>query len=83
MPMAPATIARNTSRSNGVSSSVSSGTSIHSAPRMTGVITGRAGYRESVHPLQVRRRFQLEGGAVVADHRNACLRRPTISTPLG
>jgi hypothetical protein len=50
---------------------------------MTGVITGRAGYRELVDPLRVRRRFQLEGGAVVADHRKACLRWPTISTPLG
>src|SRR5829696_5997732 len=42
MPMAPAKIARNTKKSNGVSSSVSGGTSIHCAAKMTGVTARRA-----------------------------------------
>lgn len=42
MPMAPAKITRNTKNSNGVSSSLSGGTSIHSAAKMTGVTAGRA-----------------------------------------
>ena len=41
MPMTPARIARNTKKSNGVSSSVTGGTNIHCAAQMTGV-TARA-----------------------------------------
>ena len=42
MPTAPAKIARNTKKSNGVSSSVSGGSSIHCAAKMTGVTARRA-----------------------------------------
>jgi hypothetical protein len=42
MPMTPARIARNTKKSNGVSSSVTGGTNIHCAAQMTGVTARRA-----------------------------------------
>ena len=76
MPMAPAKITRNTKNSNGVSSSLSGGTSIHSAAKMTGVTARRAAIPAVGRAPQVQPRFNPRAARSAAQCHEAFSRRP-------
>jgi hypothetical protein len=80
MPMAPAKIARNTKKSNGVSSSVSGGTSTHCAAEMSDVTPRRAKIPAVGRAPLNGAPIQPEASRSAADHREGFCARLTVST---